>query len=289
MVAKAEIAAASTGQAEGAVPPPGAPHEVAQPLDEGLIADQLARAAANERELKPLVYTQQPRPSMEQPAISAADALSSQRRIRQVKRSAPGETGETPEEADRIIAAPTTQPVPTGFVDPPLPHQPAASDTDSPARGIPKAIADPGKQITGGFGDAGQAQYYPLDGIELRELVYALMDQVHARLADDLRFSMAICYPRVSARVEVIIEGYPVDTGFVIPQVMRPYEKTPLEVARSYGDEVVFVVKAERVEMTADGESVAPPNLTRQELGLRVPRKQAIDTPTGRQLVDVTE
>jgi hypothetical protein len=285
MVAKAEIAAASTGQAEGAVPPPGAPHEVAQPLDDGLIADQLARAAANERELKPLVFNQTPRPSMDQPTISAADALSSQRRIRQVKRHA--QESDTP--SQELVAAPTTQPVPTGFVDPPLPHQPAASDTDSPSRGIPKAIADPGKHITGGFGDAGQAQYYPLDGIELRELVYSLMDQIHARLADDLRFSMAICYPRVSARVEVIIDGYPVDVGFVIPQVMKPYEKTPLEVARSYGDEVVFVVKAERVEMTADGESVTPPNLMRQELGLRVPRKQAIDTPTGRQLVDVTE
>jgi hypothetical protein len=286
MVARSEIAAASTGQAEGAVPPPGAPHEVAQPLDEGLIADQLARAAANERELKPLVYTQQPRPSVEQPSISAADALSRSRRIRQVRRH-PSETAA--HDTQEIAAAPTNQPVPTGFVEPPLPHQPAASDTDSPSRGIPKAIADPGKQITGGFGDAGQAQYYPLDGIELRELVYSLMDQIHARLADDLRFSMAITYPRVSARVEVIIEGYPVDTGFVIPQVMKPYEKTPLDVARSYGDEVVFVVKAERVEMTADGESVTPPNVMRQELGLRVPRKQAVETPTGRQLVDVTE
>ena len=71
MVAKAEIAAASTESAAGAVPPPGAPREVAQPLGEDLIADQLARASANERELKPLVFAQQPqRPSVDGPAAS---------------------------------------------------------------------------------------------------------------------------------------------------------------------------------------------------------------------------
>ena len=33
------------------------------------------------------------------------------------------------------------------------PHQRAASDTDSPSRGVPAFPTDPGKQITGGFGD----------------------------------------------------------------------------------------------------------------------------------------
>lgn len=286
MVTKADIAAASTESAAGAVPPPGAPHEVAAPLDAGLIAEQLARAAANERELKPLTF-QTTRPSVEQPAISAVEAVSAQRSIRRVVRNRQEPSGIVLTDADAAGAQPVAQPVP-GQIDPPLPHQRAASDTDTPSRGIPKAIVDPGKQVTGGFGDAGQAQYYPLDGLELRELVYSLMDQLHARLQDDLRFSMAICYPRVSARVEVVIEGYPIDTGFVIPQVGKPHEKTPMEIARQLANDVVFVVKAERVEMTADGESIAPPNLIRQELSLPVPRKQAVETPTGRVLVDVT-
>jgi len=295
MVAKAEIAAASTESAAGAVPPPGAPREVAQPLGEDLIADQLARASANERELKPLVFAQQPqRPSVDGPAashpvVSAIEAVSSQRSIRRVSRARPGSSvpaGIVLTDADP--PPPAAQPVP-GAIDPPLPHQRAASDTDTPSRGIPKAIADPGKQVTGGFGDTGQAQYYPLDGIELRELVRSLLDKVNARLDDDLRFSMAITYPRVSARVEVIIDGYPIDTGFVIPQVAQPHEKTPLAIARTLGDEVVFVVSAARVEMTAEGESIAPPNLIRQELALPIPRKQAVETPTGRVLVDVTE
>ena len=72
-----------------------------------------------------------------------------------------------------------------------------------------------------------------------------------------------------------------------IPKVMPPHLKTPLEVARAYGDQIVFVVVAERREMTPDGESVTPPNRMRQEIGAQIPRKQMIDTPTGRQFVDV--
>lgn len=292
MVTKAEIAAASAESAAGAVPPPEAPRETAQPLSDTLIADQLARAQANERELKPLTFATPPRPPISAPpGISGVEALSGQSRQRPLVRPAAAAA-----DAQTIVLtdaepapAPIAQPVPGADIEPAQPHQRAASDTDSPSRGIPKAITDPGKQVTGGFSDAGQAQYFPLDGMELRELVYALMDQLHARLQDDLRFSMAITYPRVSARVEVIIEGYPVDTGFVVPQVAVPHDKTPMDVARQHGDAVVFVVSAGRVEMTPTGESVTPPNQIRQELGLHVPRKQAIDTPTGRVMVDVTE
>lgn len=293
MVDKAEIIAASIESAAGAVPPAHAPREVAQPLSDIAVAEQLARAAANEQELKPLVFEQRPAVAV-QPVVSAADALSSQRRIRQVRRTAPdtAPAGIVLTDADDTIIPPpppAAQPTPTGFVDPPLPYQRAASDTDSPSRGIPRAVADPGKQVTGGFGDAGQAQYYPLDGLELKELVRSLLDKLNARIEDDLRFSMAITYPRVAVRLELIVEGYPVDASFQIPTVLPPHEKTPIDVAREYGNEIVFVVREQHVEMTADGESVTPPNLLRQELGIRVPRKQAVMTPTGRQLVDVTE
>lgn len=304
------------GALAGMQPPEHAPREVTQPLTDTAIAQQLERAAANEQALKPLefqpshahaAHTGAPtRPPVTTPGVSAVDALQAGvRRIRQVFRdrqaTPPAEgSGIVLTDAEQVMAAQTGPEAPTiseisaGAVDPPkdglspvLPHMKAASDTDSPSRGVPRAVDDPGKRITGGFGDPAEAQYFPLDGSELRELVYSLMDQIHARLQDDLRFTLAVTYPRVSARVEVIIEGWPVDQGFTIPAVMPPHDKTPVEIARERADEIVFVVRAARVEMTQDGESVTPPNAVRQELGLTVPRKQAIQTPTGRQLVDL--
>lgn len=175
-----------------------------------------------------------------------------------------------------------------------LTHQPAASNTDSPSRGLPTGIADPGKQITGGFGDAGDAQYFPLDGSELRELVRGLMSVIDEQLTHDLRFSMAITYPRVTARVIVEVEAYAAggdggqyDPGFVIQRVIVPHDKTPIAIARARADQVCFVIMANRVEMNAAGESISPPNQLRQELGLAVPRKQAVSTPTGRVIVDL--
>jgi len=166
---------------------------------------------------------------------------------------------------------------------PPLPHQKAASDSDSPSRGIPTAIADPNKKITGGFGVPGEgpADYFPLDGTELRAVVERLLSDVHDRIQDDLRFSIACTYPRVAARVEVIIEAYGQDKPTVIPRVAKAHDKTPLATAREHAQEVVFVVSEATVEMTESGESVTPPNRMRQQLGLEIPHKQAIETPSG--------
>lgn len=189
------------------------------------------------------------------------------------------------------LPAPELEPSPLPIARPdPAKHQPAASDTDSPARGTPPPMATlpEGKRITGGFGDPIEAEYYPLDGTELRELVYALMDSIHARLQDDLRFSFAVTYPRCSARVVVEIDAFAQDQTLTVEKVMMPpHEKTPLEVARVYGDQVVFCVTAERAEMTEDGRSIAPPNQTRKELQLPIPRKTAVETPAGRMIVDV--
>lgn len=313
----------------GTAPPPGAPHEVAQPLTEAAVADQLARAQANERALAPLVYAPGPlpaatperrpgtgrlqgRPLDDDGAIeftgppSAVEALTGgvSRRIRQVKRpstAAPGAESIASEQStgmqpsgivltDAPAPPPSTVDLARGAVDPPKDaHQPAgvAFGVESPSRGVPRAVDDPGKKITGGFGDTGEAQYYPLDGSEVRVLIDALMDDLHARLLDDLRFTMAITYPRVAARVIIEVQGFVDDQSFDIVKVMPPHTKTPLEVARAHATEIAFVIVAERVEMTADGQSVSPPNATREELGLVVPRKQAVETATGRQMVDV--
>jgi hypothetical protein len=170
---------------------------------------------------------------------------------------------------------------------PPLPHQKAASNTDTPSRGLPRASADPNKTITGGFGDVGEAEYFPLDGNELRTLIEALMDGLYARIQDDLRFSIAAVYPRVAARVIIEVNCHAHDQSFQIEKrLVPPHEKTPLDVARRFGDEVVFCVVAERVEMDEHGNSLHPPNATRMELDLAVPRKQFVQNGAGRMLVD---
>lgn len=175
-----------------------------------------------------------------------------------------------------------------------LPHMRAASDTDTPSRGLPRGIADPGKQITGGFGDLGEAQYFPLDGSELRQLVDGLLSELHARIQDDLRFSIGITYPRVRARVEIVIEGMAADAGFAIPRVAPVPAagtpgSTPLAIARAHGDEIVFVVTALRQEFDEAGASITPPDAIREELGIVGPRKQRVTTPTGSVVVDVVQ
>ena len=166
-------------------------------------------------------------------------------------------------------------------------HQPAASNSDSPSRGVPRPILDPGKRITGGFGLNADQQYFPLDGSELRELVRGLLDQVNDRIANDLRFHLAITYPRVRARVVVEIEAYAKDQDFTIERI-GVHDKTPLEVARQHGDQIVFAVIAGRQEFTEEGAAQDPPNRIREELGLPIPRKQQVETPGGKMFVDRT-
>lgn len=164
-------------------------------------------------------------------------------------------------------------------------HQPAASNTDSPSRGIPREIADPGKRITGGFGHPAEAQYFPLDGSELKQLIIGLMGNIADRLQNDLRFHLAITYPRVRARVVVEVEAYaqgefdPIEKIFV-------HDKTPLEVAREVADQVAFVIVEQRREMAVDGSAENPPDRIREELGLERPFKRQVDTPGGKMFVD---
>lgn len=171
------------------------------------------------------------------------------------------------------------------------PHMRAASNSDSPSRGMPTAAADPGKRVTGGFGDLGEAQYFPLDGVELQVVIDGLLASLRDRIKNDLRFSIAATYPRVTARVVIEVSCFAGDQSFQIEKKMVPaHEKTPMDVARAYGDEVVFCVIAQHEEMTDDGDSVTPPNKARLEHDLPVPRKQAVQLPGGlghRMIVDV--
>jgi hypothetical protein len=167
-------------------------------------------------------------------------------------------------------------------------HQPAASNTDSPSRGVPQPISDPGKVITGGWGPALEAQYFPLDGSELRELVRMLLDKLNERIQNDMRFHPAITYPRVKATLQLVIEGFRAEEqGFEI-QYVAAHDKTKLEVAKQLAQEVVFVVQEMRREVTEDGTAENPPDRVRDELELPKPHKHQVEGPGGRKAwVDV--
>jgi hypothetical protein len=170
------------------------------------------------------------------------------------------------------------------------PYRPAASDTDTPSRGLPTAQLPKDKVVTGGFGDVGEAQYYGLDGREVLALINAQLDALRTRIQNDLRFSIAAVYPRLSARVVIEVDCFAEDTGFQIERKLVPaHTKTPMDVARRHADACCFCIIEEHVEMTDDGQSVTPPNQVRLDLGLDVPRKHAVKLPNKQTLlVDIS-
>jgi len=167
------------------------------------------------------------------------------------------------------------------------PFHPAASNSDSPSRGIPRASSDPGKQITGGFGDAAATSYFPLNGAELLDVIWVLMDDLAGRLKNDLRFHMATVYPRVQVKAMIVVEGYAEDQNFTIQKVGVPHDRTPLEMAEIMGDEICFVIKAARREFDEAGNSETPPNALRQEIGAPIPMKRAIGSGPNRVIADL--
>lgn len=239
-----------------AAPPDYAPHEVADGSTVAPTQEQVDRAARNERQLQPLVFEASAPPA----ALNVA------------KQDIPAH-----------LVKPVQLPARTD-------HQPAASNTDSPSRGMPRPIVDPGKQITGGFGAAGPAQYFPLDGSELKEAVRSLMDKLNARLDRDLRFHVAITYPRVTATVIVRVEGFTGDTNFEMQAPPFVHDRTPVDIAEAAGAQPVAFEEQEQLrEMHPDGTAENPPDRVRDELGLDKPRKQVVETPGGRMWVDRRE
>lgn len=292
MANKSEI----TG-AVGVEPPPDAPREHAQPLQPETLAIQQERAKENERPLAPFKHQNKkpiqlapavPAPPVEQPTQAPPVSASTEALIDNVFGETPSVDPESVHEAE----------LPTLTEEDRL-RMPAASDTDTPSKGLLPNLTPPkGDKFDGisrgGFSDVGEAQYFPLTGDELKELVLALMDDLAARIPNDLRFSMALTYPRVRAIVKVEIEGHAEDgdAGFVIEKVFAPKDgapgSTPQAIANQRADQVCFVVKASRQEFTPDGESDLPPDAIRDELGLSKPRKTIIEHPGGRQtFVDI--
>lgn len=283
----------------GAVPPPDAPRETAQPLQPDTLAIQQANARANERELKPFnppAVRQALPPTAPMPKPAAPPATPTDALIADVfGADAPDPLGTLDPAQGEVeqIADVLPELTPEDRL-----RMPAASNTDTPAKGLlPNLTPTAGDKFDGiqrgGFSDVGEAQYFPLSGDELRQLVLALFDTIAQQIQNDLRFSMALTYPRVRAIVEVRVEGHAEDdnAGFEITKIKEPKEGeaggTALEVARARANEVVFVVQAFRQEFTPGGESDQPPDALRDELGLAKPRKQMVDSAGRPTFVDV--
>jgi hypothetical protein len=259
----------------GAVPPPGAPQEVAVDLSDEDLAKRRAVAEAHrqaladrledpslleERSLRPLTYDQPGESLAPKPSVES----SAERNLQTTLRLAAQQRAEG-REPNRM---------------------PAESDTDSPSRGMPQPSSDPGKQITGGFGEPLEAQYFALDGHELKLLVQKLLRELSARLENDLRFHVAITYPRVRVIASVAVDGWAAEAGFHVEHGME-HLKTPIDVALAAGAEpVTFEEVAMRREFDDEDRPENPPDRIRDELGIEKPRKQAIYEGGRRQIVD---
>ncbi len=248
-------------------PPANAPMETTQPLQPDVLADQIASAHANERTLAPLVF------GVKQRADPATDLL-------EQTFAAPPPSEELPR---KTMTPAMTEPI---SAPPDRSHQPAASNSDSPSRGIPRQIDDPGKKITGGFGDLGEAQYYPLDGLELKELAKHLLSKLLDQIENDLHFSMAITYPRVEVKAIIQVSGYAQEGAFELFKG-GAHDKTTVENSVKAGaDPIAFELSESRAEFNAEGESVDPPDRIRDNLGLEKPHKQVVQMGQNRSIVD---
>jgi hypothetical protein len=253
--------------------------EISQPIQPHVIEEWASKAAANEKALQPLHFEKPVEGAVAPAKLESPVAGKDIGGLDPFYQGLGRQTRQPTKTADDDIKA----------------RAPAASDTDSPTRGVPGTAPVPAGRkrpplaVTGGFGDTGGGQYFPLNGDELKTLIEALMDEVYARMQNDLRFSIAICYPRVTAKVQIVVSGefdaehlqFPIEKVFV-------HDQTPIEVAEGLGDSFVFCVTAQRREFGEQNEVETPPDAMREELGLPRPRKQAVQGPTGRQTVDIT-
>lgn len=277
----------------GAVPPPDAPVEQAQPLTDAYYAERAAKARQNERTLAPLV-AQGPKPPIPTPTSAQVPNPSISALVADVfgTEDVPAiphpsvETGSTQADVDQI----------DDFSAEDLKRMPAASNSESPARGIlPNLVPETTgkKAIEGGWGDGGSDQYNPLNGEELRQIGEMLIEQVRAQMANDLRFSMALTYPkaRIRASIEIECDLEDAATSVMIEKVHVPKggEKggTPMEIARQRADGVCFVVHALRQEFTPAGDVDGTPDGMRDELGVAKPRMTRLDASGYHQTVDI--
>ena len=269
----------------GAPPPADAPREVSQPLTAAAQADMLAKARAHAGQMSPIAAARAagvhvsdvaspgmtphtPRPPI--PPPEGLTGLASPGVVETMVEVLPPSTS-PPNVPALATSPPSVSPAEVSPAAlPALPPDATPAEMDDPvvnsrpARGQPHPVADPTLRPTGGFGVPGaegvmgfgeQTEYFPLDGSEVREVILSLMDKLVVQIQRDLRLTISTTYPLCAATVTVKVACDQPDQTFVIEQAV--------DEARGF-----------------------PPDLLREQLGLAVPRKQAIQTPTGTVMVD---
>ncbi len=252
----------------GAEPPAGAPREVSQPLTGEYLSSAKAKARVNERELAPLRV----------PGPVEGNAASQ------------GSVGEPVAAVHEVVAPGGVQAAGGGASlsrgyqtasSRRQPHVGNGSDdpvTSGPTRGIPTP-QPVGKEITGGFGvggGMGAGQYFALNGLEVQEAIAALQGHLAKQVREDLRFSIALTYPRVSLKLKLEVVTYPVDHSFDLEH-KHEFEGATEEEAASMAEREAFTIEAS----VSDSED-SPPNLIREELDLEIPQRQLVPGTTMR-------
>ncbi len=276
--------------AVGSVPPPDAPQERTQPLSSELLASQLAQARANERELAP--FNPQPLPRIA-PSTPAVPTIATQAMIddffgSDVPTVLPAVVEALPLPIEIHPEVDQVEDYLPALSEEDLKRMPAASNSDTPAKGLLPNLTPPTGDKwegidRGGFSDPGESQYFPLQGNEIDAVIDDLFEQISKQNKNDLRFRVALTYPRARVRVTVEVEGVVEDNnaGVQIQKVFVPKGEetkgnTPLEIARRHGNEVVFVVSKVRQEFDEEGRSDMPPDQIRDTLHLGKFRKTVV-------------
>lgn len=255
-------------------PPPGAPHQVSQPLSSTDRSAMLAKAQQHERELKPLTATGPGLGANSAPIVHPAASTTSGSVAEAPPPVAEGQGGQAAgaEEGETLAAVAEVFNGPAGTQTastPPDPRfvipdhgagrvRPAESDTDSPSRGIPTPTLDPGKQVTGGWGDSG-GEYFALDGAELAQVTQTLFRDLQRQMSADLRFGISTVYPQVRVRVQVLVDG-------IDPSVPVSEQKFDLGATRIL-----------ELEGLVQDDQDSPADALRDQAGLTKPRKQRLN------------
>jgi hypothetical protein len=248
-----------------------------------LLAEQLAKAQANEQTLQPLVFESnvvetvrklaavslkpsaavpESAPEADLSSVAAALAESLESRGKGLDPAPATEGAPTPGEEPDARSADGEEG--TALVPNPFP---AGSSTDSPSRGIPHPSQDPGKTVTGGFG-VGAMDYFALDGSEVAAIATRLVQRLLKQVTTDLRLGLAITYPQVRIRAAILIDGASEDA-------------TVHAQAFDLVDAEILHLEAVEVD---DPET--PPDALRIEAGLERPYKRVVQMGAGRTIAD---
>ncbi len=255
----------------GVEPPTGAPRETSQPLQSEFVESSRAKAQMNERELAPLRV---PGPAAGDLAAQGlvGEPVAAVHEVQAPAGVRAAEPDAALSRAYRTAVARGPAHVGNGSEDP---------VTAGPTRGMPRGIPLD-KQVTGGFGMAEAPTYFALNGLELREMIDALQGHLKKQVSEDLRFGIALTYPRVAVTLTLKVVAYPVDGSFDLVHE-KSFEGTSEAEALTMADRQEFEISAE-----ASDTDETPANQIREELGLEIPMKQLSrnSTPKNPMFVD---